>query len=244
MVAQLDQIVATTDRSIPHPSDLIRLTHDVCLLDTDTSSVGSFLQPLSETTSNGGWCGNYVRVFVTYAKSKDFPAHKIHLRSGKSSHTAAEIFYEDHWRVVDPFFGAFFTRPNGELATFQDLASGTSAGIKTNFTTELSPKLDQIYGWYEPQYNHLYRDALDFQWELNPSSVFHNGFIVLSYPMSLLTEGPRRPIMPLLVDRPELIGAYLAGGIFLAAGGLLIFLFLVVYPHRKALVPPLEASSD
>ena len=222
VLSRLDEVVASTGRNAKGPESLLQLTHQVCLLDTSISSVGSFLQPMSVTISSGGWCGNYVRVFIEYAKSQGYAAHKIHLRSGPRSHTAAEIFYEGEWRVVDPLFGLVFKTSSGELATFEDMAQNPSLATEIGVLSYENPQLAKIYESYKPIYYTLYQDAGDFQWDSSPSSIFHDGTILLSYPISIGMDGPRRPIIPYWLDRPELLGAYLSGGVF-SVSTLLLF---------------------
>ena len=65
---------------------------------------------------------------------------------------------------------------------------------------------------------------------LPPSALFHDAVVFLSYPNSLITEGPRRPIIPYWLDRPNLLGAYFAGGVFLVT---LLFLSRNLYLRRR-----------
>lgn len=216
LLTRLDLIAQQSGTAIEGPEDIIRLAHSVCLLDTDISSMQSFLQPTSTTVSQGGWCGNYTRVFIAYARHQGYPAQKIHLRTGYRSHTNAEIYYQGQWRAVDPFFGLVFPKANGELATVSEIAADPTLGQGQLVLDYQDPQLAEIYETYDAIFGKLYRDALDFQWEVSGSVFFHDAVILLSYPVNLITEGPRRPIIPYWLDRPHLLGAYFAGGVLLA----------------------------
>ena len=45
LLSRLDEVAAKTGRDTREPEDLLGLTHQVSMLDTSISSVGSFLQP-------------------------------------------------------------------------------------------------------------------------------------------------------------------------------------------------------
>lgn len=222
VLTELDLIAQQTGTVVDRPEDLVRLAHSVCVLDTGISSGQSFLQPMSTTISRGGWCGNYTRVFIAYARSQGYPAQKIHLRTGHRSHTSAEVYYQGQWRAVDPFFGLVFPKADGELATVSEIASDPALGRGQRILSYEDPQLEEIYQSYEGIFGELYRDSLEFQWKLSGSALFHDGVVILSYPVSLVTEGPRRPIIPYWLDRPNLLGAYLSGGISLITALLLV----------------------
>jgi hypothetical protein len=201
------------------PADLGELSHQVCVLNAGISNVGSFLQPLSATLSGGGWCGNYVRVFVQFAGEAGYPAHKFHIQSGGRSHTLAEVYYEGKWRIIDPFFNQVYLLPSGEMATFQDLINDPGL-LETPAQRPLKNRsLEGIYGRYVPVFPELYRHAPDFYPGWNASAFYHNGYVLLSYPLSLFYEGGRRPILPAWLDRPELLGIYALSVLFIAATG-------------------------
>jgi hypothetical protein len=201
------------------PADLAELSHKACVLDVSISNMGSFLQPLSATLSDGGWCGNYVRVFIRFVEEEGYSAHKFHIQSGGRYHTLAEVYYKGGWRIIDPFFNQVYLLPNGEMATFQDLAESPNL-LKTPAQRPLkNPRLEEIYLRYEPIFPALYRDAPDFYPALSRSAFYHNTFVLLSYPLSLFYEGGRRPILPTWLDRPELLGVYGLSALFLAAVG-------------------------
>ncbi|MDA0734735.1 MAG: transglutaminase domain-containing protein [Chloroflexi bacterium] len=190
------------------PADLGDLAHEVCVLDSGISNVQSFLQPIGTTLSEGGWCGNYVRVFISFAHEAGYPAHKFHIQSGGRSHTLAEVYYEGKWRIIDPFFNQIYQLPNGEMATYQDLRQNLALLDSPTKRPADDPRLDRIFGNYVPIFPVLYRDAPDFYPKLNRSGLYHNAFVVLSYPLALFYEGGRRPILPSWLDRPELLGVY------------------------------------
>ena len=207
--AQVDADSALT------PQELVGLTHGVCLLDRSISNVVSFLQSMRVTLTTGGWCGNYARVFIGFANAEGYPAHKLHIQSGGRSHTLAEVYYEGKWRVVDPFFNQVYFRPDGQLATFEELAEDPSLVDSAWRRPLADPKLEGTYRRYVPIFPSLFADARDFEPSLDRSAFYHNWVVSLSYPISLLYEGGRRPISPAWVDRPELLGSYALSLLFL-----------------------------
>ena len=152
-------------------------------------------------------------MFIEYARANGFPAQKIHLRTGYRSHTNAEVYYEGKWRAVDPFFGIVFPKADGELASVSEIAADPSLGNGEFVLPYQDPELDEIYESYEKIFGKLYRDSLEIQWSPSPSALFHDAVVFLSYPNSLITEGPRRPIIPYWLDRPNLLGAYFAAAV-------------------------------
>ncbi len=169
---------------------------------------------MSSTLAGGGWCGNYVRVFIRFAEVQGHPAHKLHIQSGGRSHTLAEIYYEGEWRIIDPFFNQVYFLSTGELATFRDLKNDPGI-VETPSRNELdTPRLVRVYESYVPIFPALYRDAADFSLGWDDSALYHNSIVLLSYPLSLFYQGERRPIAPSWLDRPELIGIYLFSMVF------------------------------
>jgi hypothetical protein len=199
------------------PADLGDLSHQACLLDTGIDNVHSFLQPLSNTLSEGGWCGNYVRVFVLFAGQQGYPAHKFHIQSNGRSHTLAEVFYQGKWRIIDPFFNQYYQLPAGEMATYQDLRRDLMLLDSPTKRPVADPRLDRIYAKYDPIFPSMYRDAPDFTGGMDRSAFYHNIFVTLSYPLSLVYDGGRRPILPSWLDRPELLGIYFLALVLLIA---------------------------
>lgn len=201
----------------PTPGDLADLSHRACLLDTRVTNVQSFLQPLNTTLSSGGWCGNYVRVFIRFAEAQGYQAHKLHIQSAGRSHTLAEIYYDGKWRVIDPFFNQMYLLPADELATFEDLMNDPSIAQSPSRRLLNEPRLNKIYESYEPIFPELYRDAPHFYPALDETAIYHNSIVLLSYPLSLFYRDVRRPIIPPWLDRQELIGIYVLSLIFLIA---------------------------
>lgn len=199
------------------PIELADLAHKACVLDSDINNVQSFFQPLSDTLSNGGWCGNYVRVFTIFAAQEGYPVNKFHIQSGGRSHTLAEVYYQDKWRIIDPFFNYVYLLPNGEMATYDDLKQDLSLLASPTRKPINNPQLDRIYESYVPIFPALYRDAPDFYLKLGRSALYHDFFVVLSYPLDPFYEGGRRPILPSWLDRPELLGVYALSVVFLVA---------------------------
>lgn len=197
------------------PAELGSLTHKACVLDSGINNVQSFLQPLGDTLSNGGWCGNYVRVFIIFAREEGYPAHKFHIQSGGRSHTLAEVYYQGQWRIIDPFFNQIYRLPSGEMATYQDLRQDLSLLDSPTKLPVSDPELDRIYRSYEPIFPALYEDAPDFYLKLDRSALYHNIYVALSYPLDPFYDGARRPILPSWLDRPELLGAYTLSTLFL-----------------------------
>jgi len=199
------------------PAELGDLAHQACLLDSNINNVQSFLQPLGNTLSEGGWCGNYVRVFIFFAGQEGYRAHKFHIQSDGRSHTLAEVYYQDQWRIIDPFFNQIYQLPDGAMATFQDLRQDLMLVDSPTRRPVDDPRLDRIYARYEPNFPALYRDAPDFARGMDRSALYHNIFVTLSYPLSLFYEGGRRPILPSWLDRPELLGIYFLSLVLLIA---------------------------
>lgn len=209
-------IASQQEKLVPlTPVDLADFSHRACLLDTGVSNVQSFLQPLNATLSSGGWCGNYVRVFIRFAEAQGYPAHKLHIQSAGRSHTLAEVYYGGKWRVIDPFFNQVYLLPNGEIASFENLSVNSSLVQAPSRRRLQEPRLTKVYESYAPIFPELYRDASDFYPGLDESALYHNSIVLLSYPLSLFYQGVRRPILPPWLDRPEMIGTYVLSLVFL-----------------------------
>ena len=215
-----DEISAQVNANEPlTPEILGDLTHQVCVLDSRISAEGSFFQPLSNTLSQGGWCGNYVRVFIRFADEAGYPAHKFHIQSGGRSHTLAEIYYDGKWRIIDPFFNQAYLLPDGDMATFQDIQEDLDLLDTPSQRPLNNPRLGWIYQSYVPVFPALYRDADNFQLAFSKSAFYHNAFVVLSYPFSIFYEGGRRPFLPDWLDRQELLGTYVLSVIVVLSAG-------------------------
>jgi transglutaminase-like putative cysteine protease len=70
-----------------------------------------------------GSCGSYSRVVVALLSEVDIPARVIILRdeNDRSLHAVVNARIDGRWRVADPLYGIVFTKPDGGLATADDL---------------------------------------------------------------------------------------------------------------------------
>lgn len=229
----------------PAPEEIVSLSHQVCMLRTDVGSVGSFFQPLTASIEDGGWCGNYVRVFILLAQANGYEAQKLHLKTGDRSHTMAEIYVDGKWRAVDPFFNLVYRQPNGEMATFDDIYRMPELSLTPQKIGAVSdPRLDSIYANYGSMWPALFRDALDMDWRLHESSLYHTGILILNYPQSLFYEGSRRAVIPNWIDRPEFLGIYLLSGVFIVTSGGMAFWLYRTDVRRRGGQEPLKSGGS
>jgi len=70
-----------------------------------------------------GSCGSYSRVVVALLSQVDIPARVMILRdeNDRSLHAVVNARIDGRWRVADPLYGIVFTKPDGGLATADDL---------------------------------------------------------------------------------------------------------------------------
>lgn len=218
----------------PAPEEIVSLSHEVCALQTDLGSIGAFFQPITTSINEGGWCGNYVRVFILLAQASGYEVQKLHLKTGNRSHTMAEIYVDGKWRAVDPFFNLVYRLPSGEMATFDDIYRMPELSLAPDqVDTVADPRLDGIYAKYVPIWPALFQDALSMDWRLRESSLYHTGILILNYPQSLFYEGSRRAVIPNWIDRPEFLGMYLLSGVFIVTSGSMAFWLYRADTRRK-----------
>jgi hypothetical protein len=76
-----------------------------------------------QTTS--GACGSYSQVLARILKSWHYPVRIAQMKAYGyfGGHMIVEVFAGSHWVVLDPTFNLAFTRPDGRLASFQDVHS-------------------------------------------------------------------------------------------------------------------------
>lgn len=85
-------------------------------------------RPVDATVMNDlvrgiGWCDQQAWGLATLLAKQEIPGTLLMLRGNTpvSHHSVAEVYLSGEWRILDPFYAVTFVRPNGDLATFDDL---------------------------------------------------------------------------------------------------------------------------
>lgn len=72
-----------------------------------------------------GACGSYAQVMAMIIKTYDYPVRIAQMKANGiwAAHNIVEVKTGHGWVVVDPTFNAHFVRPDGRLASFNDVHS-------------------------------------------------------------------------------------------------------------------------
>lgn len=117
------------ERIAPGERDPVRLTRQTVRFVHDTLYPGG--GPVIDTDAwtdlvrGIGWCDQQDWTVATLLALRGVPGRLVMLdnEAGKSLHTVMEVHLDGEWRLVDPLYGLMFTRPDGALATREDLSS-------------------------------------------------------------------------------------------------------------------------
>lgn len=92
-----------------------------------TQSLGpnaSFFHATSvDLQTTQGACGSYSQVMATIFKTYDYPVRIAQMKANGTwaAHNIVEVKTDHGWVVLDPTFDAHFVRPDGHLASFDDV---------------------------------------------------------------------------------------------------------------------------
>lgn len=83
-----------------------------------------FIQPITVDLMTGqGACGSYSLVMARLLLELNIDARIVQMKVGDvyGGHNIVEARYKNSWIVVDPLYNLFFKRPDGALASFNDV---------------------------------------------------------------------------------------------------------------------------
>lgn len=88
-----------------------------------------------------GWCDQQDWVVGTLLALRGVRGRLVMLddESGVSGHTVMEAYLNGDWRVVDPLYGLMFTRPDGALATREDLSRDLTPLAQHPIVQQMAP---------------------------------------------------------------------------------------------------------
>ena len=113
------------------------------------------LEPIEILAAQRGWCDQQAAVFIQLARTLPLDSRLVFLQDGHGSspHSVAEVYFDGHWRIVDPFLGMIITNREGQLASREELGADlqlltdlpqvralAASGFATDFV--------KMAGWY------------------------------------------------------------------------------------------------
>ena len=84
-----------------------------------------YLQPVTFDLMTGkGACGSNTMVMGRLVQEFGFPIRfgQMKVDGQYGGHIILELNYQNEWKVFDPTYNLFYKRPDGQIATFQDIA--------------------------------------------------------------------------------------------------------------------------
>jgi hypothetical protein len=116
-----------------------------------------------------GACGSASLVLVRTYMAMGFPTRigQMYANGHFGGHILVEVWSNGRWMVMDPLFNQFFTRPDGSLASFEE--------VKNNFSyysKQLNPNYPKEYQYQNVRYTN---------WEKIPvlSPLLKKGFDII-----------------------------------------------------------------
>lgn len=85
-----------------------------------------YLQPVTFDLMTGkGACGSNTLVMGRLVQEFGYPIRfgQMKVDGQYGGHIILELYYQNEWKVFDPTYNLFYKRPDGQIATFQDIAS-------------------------------------------------------------------------------------------------------------------------
>lgn len=161
-------------------------------------TAGGLLQTPARESLERGWgeCGDYVRASIVLLHFADYKAHRVYLKSGKSSHNVLEVFFDGAWRILDPSIGSYYRNQEGKMATLSEL----------NRLPELVRKVEEekIARGEEPvrlrsSLAAFYQEHFYIKWEKNFLTRAAERLV------GLLGVGTQGIFLPYMAERPKLL---------------------------------------
>jgi hypothetical protein len=135
----LSRKVTWDSRAYSEDSLLVRavdVCHEMLLTRSDLfnnemelSLIDKYIHPLSsDLIAANGSCGSYSFVLARLLQTMDYPVRLVQMRAGDTYgvHILLEVRSARGWVVLDPLYNLHFRRPDGQLASFHDVAGNWS----------------------------------------------------------------------------------------------------------------------
>ena len=124
----------------------------------------NFYTPLL-ALNNGESCYAHSIVFGRLVSALGFKWRNISMYYNNKNHNVSEVYYKDRWIVFDPLFNQYFVRPDGKLATKEDIHNNwrhykKQIGKYLLFKNDIEYKYDYDYNYTLKQHNSQWKDYI------------------------------------------------------------------------------------
>ena len=129
-------------RSVRTCYELLRDRSDIYKSQEETSWIGRNLHPLSsDLITADGACGSYANVLCRMLQALHYKTRMVQMKreDGQVCHIIVEALGSKGWVVLDPLYNLYFIRPDGRLASFDDVSHDWSryrSQVPANYNTE------------------------------------------------------------------------------------------------------------
>lgn len=114
-----------------------------------------FFHPASvDLMTAGGACGSYSEVMARILQTYDYPIRIAQMKANGvfADHNVVEVKTNTGWVVLDPTFDSYFVRPDGRLASFNDVKNNWSYYAK-----QVPPGYDLAYHYEDVRYSNWHK---------------------------------------------------------------------------------------
>ncbi|HEY4111335.1 hypothetical protein [Puia sp.] len=96
-----------------------------------------------------GACGSYSQVLARIIDTYHYPVRIAQMKANGyfGAHNIVEVYTGSRWVVLDPTFNLYFTRPDGRLASFEDVH-----GNWNYYSQQLPDNYDRAYKYEDVRY--------------------------------------------------------------------------------------------
>ncbi|HWB90754.1 MAG TPA: hypothetical protein VG605_02840 [Puia sp.] len=117
---------------------------------------GIFHSAAVDLMTTRGACGSYSEVLARIIGTLHYPVRIAQMKAGGifAAHNVVEAYTGSHWVLLDPTYNLYFTKPNGQLACFNDIRQDWAYYSK------------QVPTGYNPKYQ--YEDVRYTNWSKIP----------------------------------------------------------------------------
>lgn len=119
-----------------------------------------FFHPASvDLMTAGGACGSYSEVLARIMQTYEYPIRIAQMKSNGvfAAHNLVEVKTAHGWVILDPTFNTAFTRPDGHLASFDDVKNGWAY-----YSKQVPPGYDLSYHYEDVRYSNWTKVPLIF----------------------------------------------------------------------------------
>lgn len=112
-------------------------------------TAGIFHSAAFDLMTTQGACGSYSEVLARIIGTFHYPVRIAQMKAGGvfAAHNVVEAYTGSHWILLDPTYNLYFTKPNGQIACFNDVRQDWAY-----YSKQVPPGYNPVYRYEDVRY--------------------------------------------------------------------------------------------